>query len=83
MGVTLRDGDGTILERRQFHGPVTDVGGGVVVLTLDDGTQAMLPADPEAFSPAMPGTYRLPCGDAVVNPDYLSVWDVAPGPDGT
>jgi hypothetical protein len=75
-GVTIRDAEGRILQRRQFHGPVTAVADGVVVLRQADGTEAVLPADPAAYEPARPGTYRLASGDVVVDPDFLSTWDV-------
>jgi hypothetical protein len=75
-GVTIRDTDGRIVERRQFHGSVTDVADGVVVLRQDDGTEALLPADPNAYEPARPGTYRLPSGVVVVDPDYLTTWEI-------
>jgi hypothetical protein len=75
-GVTIRDDDGRILERRQFHGVVADVAEGVVVLRQEDGTEVMLPADPSAYEPARPGTYRLPSGVVVVDPDYLTTWEI-------
>jgi hypothetical protein len=85
VGITLRDRDGAVLERRQFYGAVTEVVDGVVVLRHADG-ETLLPADPVAYEPARPGVYRLPSGIEIENPDYLSVWDVAPGdashPDG-
>ena len=85
VGITVRDIAGAIRERRQFYGTVTDVADGVVVLRHDDGTaegrEVLLPADPHAYSPAPPGTYRLPSGVVVTDPDYLSTWDVLPGPD--
>jgi hypothetical protein len=75
-GVTIRDPQGRILERRQFSGPVTDVADGVVVLRQDDGTEALLPADPSAYEPARPGTYTLQSGAVVVDPDYLTTWEI-------
>jgi hypothetical protein len=85
VGITIRDRAGQIVERRQFHGLVTDVGDGVVVLRHDDGTpegvEVLLPSDPRAFEPARPGHYRLPSGTVVIDPDYLSTWDVMPDPD--
>jgi hypothetical protein len=78
VGITLRDRDGVVLERRQFFGAVTEVVDGVVVL-MHAGGETLLPADPVAYEPARPGLYRLPSGVEVENPDYLSVWDVAPG----
>ena len=37
----------------------------------------MLPADAGAYETAQPGRYVLQnTGEAVVDPDYLTVWDV-------
>ena len=77
-GVTLRGDDGSVV-RRQFHGTVAEVADGVVVLRQDDGTQVLLPADPAGYERARPGTYRLASGEVVVDPDWLTTWDVTPG----
>ena len=79
VGITIRDGQGTIVGRRQFHGPVTEVTDGVVVVAHDDG-ETLLPADPDGYRPAEPGMYRLASGEVVIDPDYLTTWDVLPGP---
>lgn len=82
VGITLRDGAGTLLERRQFHGTVIDVAEGVVVLEHGpDGARVLLPADPDAYELARAGTYRLPSGEVLVDPDYLGVWEVVAAPD--
>ncbi|HEY6795189.1 MAG TPA: hypothetical protein VI248_10975 [Kineosporiaceae bacterium] len=78
VGVTIRDRAGGILERRQFYGPVVEVAEGVVVMRPADGVETLLPADPRAYEPARPGTYRLPSGAVVTDPDYLSTWEVMP-----
>jgi hypothetical protein len=75
-GITIRDHNGEIRERRQFFGPVTEVTDGVVVLRQADGTETLLPADPSAYEPARPGTYRLPSGLVVTNPGYLCTWEI-------
>ncbi|HEX2806847.1 MAG TPA: hypothetical protein VHN80_11825 [Kineosporiaceae bacterium] len=78
VGITLRDDQGQVVGRQQFHGPVTEVTDGVVVVTHGDG-ETLLPADPDAYRRAEPGTYRLASGDTVIDPDYLTTWDVLPG----
>jgi hypothetical protein len=78
VGITIRDAQGTVVGRRQFHGPVTEVTDGVVVVAHDDG-ETLLPSDPDAFRPAEPGTYRLASGATVIDPDFLTTWDVLPG----
>jgi hypothetical protein len=79
VGITIRDEHGTIVGRRQFHGRVSEVTDGVVVVAHDGG-ETLLPADPDGYRPAEPGTYRLATGEVVVDPDYLTTWDVLPGP---
>jgi hypothetical protein len=80
VGVTIRDADGAIVRRQQFCGSVTEVADGVVVVEHDGG-ETLLPADPHAYEQARPGTYRLASGGEVVDPDYLSTWDVLPAAD--
>jgi hypothetical protein len=76
-GITIRDESGAIVRRQQFHGRVTEVTEGVVVLRHADG-ELLLPAEPEAYTPARPGPYRLASGEIVNDPDYLSTWSVSP-----
>jgi hypothetical protein len=78
VGITIRDDQGAVVGRRQFHGLVTEVTDGVVVVAHDEG-ETLLPADPDAYRPAEPGTYRLASGVTVVDPDHLTTWDVLPG----
>src|SRR4051794_7316518 len=78
VGITIRDAAGAIVRRQQFCGPVTEVVDGVVVVDHDGG-ETLLPAEPDAYEPAQPGTYRLASGGEVVDPDFLSTWDVLPG----
>lgn len=75
----MHDESGDLLSREQFHGTVTDVADGVVVLAHPDG-ELLLPAEPDAYRAARPGEYRLASGEVVVDPGYLSVWSVGPEP---
>jgi hypothetical protein len=76
VGITTRDDGGAIVSRQQFHGTVTEVADGVVVLRHGEG-DVLLPAEPQAYSPAPRGRYRLRTGEVVVDPDYLSTWSVS------
>jgi hypothetical protein len=79
VGVTLRARDGTLLSQEQFCGRVLDVAGGVVVVERPHapGDPALLPADPAGYEKAPAGRYVLSTtGEAVVDPDYLTSWDV-------
>jgi hypothetical protein len=71
----VHDEHGAVLTREQFHGTVTEVVDGVVVVRHADG-ELLLPAEPDAYRPARTGRYTLPSGEVVVDPDYLSTWSV-------
>jgi hypothetical protein len=77
VGITVRDDSGRIVSRQQFHGTVTEVSDGVVILAHADG-ELLLPAEPDAYSPAARGRYRLQSGEVVVDPDHLATWSVSP-----
>lgn len=82
VGITYRDPDGDVVAREQFCGKVLDVGDGVVVVDRGTDPPAVLPADTPAYEPAPPGKYVLSAsGDTVVDPDYVTVWDVQRNPD--
>jgi len=75
----VRAPDGSLLRQEQFCGHVLDVADGAVVVERphEPGDPARLPADPDAYDPAAPGRYVLSTtGETVVNPDYVTTWEV-------
>lgn len=76
VGITFRDSRGSVVRADQFCGRVLEVGEGVVV--VERGREpVVLPADAGAYEVARPGRYVLQStGETVVDPDYLTVWDV-------
>jgi hypothetical protein len=82
VGVTVRAPDGGVLHREQFCGHVLEVRDGVVVVERPHapGEPAMLPSDAAAYNEAAPGSYRLPNGETVVDPDFVTTWDVVGEP---
>ncbi len=75
----MRAPDGTLLHQEQFCGRVLEVADGVVVVERPHapGRPAVLPADYAAYDEAAPGTYVLATsGETVVDPDYVTTWDV-------
>ncbi len=78
VGVTVRAPDGAVLHREQFCGQVLEVRDGVVVVERPHapGEPATLPADAAAYNEAAPGSYRLPSGETVADPDFVTTWDV-------
>jgi hypothetical protein len=85
VGISVRAPNGTLLHQEQFCGRVLDVAEGAVVVERPHapGDPARLPADPAAYEVAAPGSYVLATtGETVVDPDYLTTWDVVSGHDG-
>ena len=81
VGVTVREPDGTVVSRTQFCGVVLEVSEGVVVVDKD-GEPALLPSDDLAYASAPRGTYTLSgSGEVVVDPDYVTTWDVTRTPE--
>lgn len=83
VGMTYYEPTGP--QRDQFHGVVerADPAEGVAIRLSGSraGELFMLPADLRAFFPAAPGSYRLETtGEVVVDPDYLTTWDMTPNP---
>lgn len=77
VGITFRDPSGVVLESDQFCGVVLEVGDGVVVVDRGTAEPAVLPAEVAAYEVAPPGRYVMAgSGEAIVDPDFLTVWDV-------
>jgi hypothetical protein len=79
VGISVRAPDGTLLRQEQFCGRVLDVADGMVVVErpYDPGHPAVLPADYAAYDEAAPGRYVLAAtGETVIDPDYVTTWDV-------
>jgi hypothetical protein len=82
VGVTVRDTTGAVLSRTQFCGRVLEVADGVVVVDKS-GEPALLPSDDLAYTAAPAGRYTLAgSGEVVVDPDYLTTWDVVEQTEG-
>ncbi|HYY10351.1 MAG TPA: hypothetical protein VE781_05395 [Kineosporiaceae bacterium] len=79
MGVNVRSPDGQLLHREQFCGRVLAVADGTVVVERPHAPAqpAVLPADFAAYDEAAPGRYVLQTtGEVVVDPDFVTTWDV-------
>jgi hypothetical protein len=83
VGLTVRSPDGALLRQEQFCGRVLAVANGVVVVEHPGEPEpARLPADPAAYDAAAPGRYVLATtGETVIDPDYLTSWEVVAEPD--
>jgi len=78
VGITYLDREGQFLAAQQFCGLVLEVEDGVVIVERPGEPEpAVLPADSAAYQPAPAGSYKLSgTGETVVNPDYISTWQV-------
>ena len=79
----MRAPDGSLLRQEQFCGRVLRVADGVVEVERPHapGDPAVLPADYAAYDEAAPGRYVLAdTGETVVDPDYVTTWDVLADP---
>ncbi len=75
----MRTAQGDLLRQEQFCGRVLEVVDGMVVVERphSPGDPAVLPADYSAYDEAAPGRYVLATtGETVVDPDYVTTWDV-------
>lgn len=77
MGLNLARADGTLIEKRQFHGVIIEADEEGVVIRHPDGEERILPPAWHAYVPARQGTYRLKStGEEVVDPDLETIWTV-------
>ena len=80
VGITRIAPEGETLE--QFHGTVERADAAGIRIRLAGeraGDTYVLPPDPRAFLPALPGSYRLRgTGEIVENPDFTTSWTIGP-----
>lgn len=79
VGITRYRGDGQIQDRRQYSGTVLRISAeeGVVLADEEDGHEHYLPPLLDHYVAAEPGEYCLRASGAiVVDPDYLSTWNL-------
>ena len=79
VGVTRYGGDGQVQGLEQYAGTVLRISAdeGVVLADEDDGHEHYLPPMLDQYQRAEPGEYRMRnSGMIVVDPDYLTAWDL-------
>lgn len=77
IGITYVDGEGNLLERKQWWGIIESASSddGIRVALKNSSDPCVLPPDLRAISRAAPGAYRLKeTGEVVEDPDYLATW---------
>ena len=77
VGLNLARPDGTLIEKRQFHGVITETDDEGVVIRQANGETHVLPPAWHAYVAAQPGVYRLrSTGEEVRNVDLEAIWTV-------
>ncbi len=77
VGLTYYSNDDTIVKLEQYYGTVIESSKQGICIKLNDGTIQKLPPDLSSINAAPLGEYRLKStGEIVVNPDFLSTWNV-------
>lgn len=84
VGLTYKNGDGSIREKIQFDGHVVRITetDGILIYRRDTRTEFALPPDLSSIRPAAPGEYRLrSTGEVVKDPDLLTSWTIEASKD--
>ena len=77
IGLTYYTADDEFIEQKQYWGTVIESNEKRILVKLNDGEIFGLPPDLSSTRIAPPGVYRLhSTGEVVVNPDYLSTWNI-------
>lgn len=83
VGVSYMSADGSLEDKKQYHGTITGVDeqGWLILERANGQGELKIPAKLE---PANPGEYTLAStGEVVVDPDFTAIWSVQsrPPPD--
>ena len=77
VGFTYYTPDGEFVEQKQYYGTVVKCDETQILIRKKNGELFNIPPDLRSTKPASPGEYRLrSTGEVVVNPDFLSTWNV-------
>ncbi|MBR2459920.1 MAG: hypothetical protein IKB34_01640 [Clostridia bacterium] len=77
IGITYYTADNELVEQKQLWGRVVEANEDEILVKLSNGELFELPPDLSSTKLAVPGEYRLrSTGELIVDPDYLSTWNV-------
>lgn len=77
VGITYYTHDDMLIEQKQYFGEVVEANDRLIRIRRDNGELFTIPPDLRSTHRAKPGEYRLrSTGEIVVNPDYLSMWNI-------
>ena len=77
IGLTYYTANNEFIEQNQYWGKVVESNENRILVKLNDGEIFRLPPDLSSTQIAAPGEYRLrSTGEIVVNPDYLTTWNI-------
>jgi len=77
IGLTYWTANNEFIEQKQYWGTVTEANENRILVKRNDGEIIGLPPDLSSTQVAALGEYRLrSTGEIVVNPDYLTTWNI-------
>ena len=77
IGLTYYTANDEFIEQKQYWGRVVESNENRILVKLNDGEIFVLPPDLSSTQVAAPGEYQLrSTGEIVVNPDYLTTWNI-------
>lgn len=80
IGITYYAKGNKLIEQKQFWGTVIVAKDNKILVRQENGEIFRLPPDLRSIKSAPKGEYRLhSTGEIVVDPDYISVWNVNRG----
>lgn len=81
VGLTYYTHDHQLIEQKQYYGTVVRSDETCIVIRKENGEEFSLPPDLRSTKLAPAGEYRLrSTGEIVVDPDFLSTWNVVKDP---
>jgi hypothetical protein len=77
VGITRVSTAGEAISHLQYHGRISGVSAEGIQIETAAGKTMTLPPALDSLQPAAPGEYReRSSGDVVVNPDFISTWQI-------
>jgi hypothetical protein len=77
VGITRVNAAGEATAHLQYHGRISGVSAEGIQIETPGGKTMTLPPALNSLQPAAPGEYReRSSGEVVVNPDYISTWEI-------
>ncbi len=80
VGITYYTHENDFIEQKQLYGRVIEANKSLIRIEQNNGESFTIPSDLRSTQRARPGEYRLrSTGEVVVDPDFLSTWNLIKG----